>query len=401
MPNQTELMERARTSAINEIGRMYFARDLADCAIRDGWPVDEFKRALYVSQTETARPPTEVGLSASEVTQYSLLRQISALGLVPGPPRESLEMEAHRAIAKQIGDPQNDHVFYVPLEIQRRDLSAAVANAGGFLVGRPHDGSFIGVLRNRSVAFRMGATRLSGLKGNLPIPRQSSPSGAVWLANETQQATPSDAGFGDITLTPKIVSGFTRISRQLAMQSSPAAEAIVTSDLGSTVSVAADLGALDGSGASGQPLGIRNTPGVGSVTGTSLSKAGINDFQTDLLDSNAVLNPSALGFVTTPAVASILNQRVAFTGTASPLWAGPLHDGQIDGIRAMSTKQVPAGTMIYGDWSELLIGEWGVLAIEVDPFTVFQTFKIGVRAMYTIDIAVRHATSFSVAISIT
>ena len=51
--------------------------------------------------------------------------------------------------------------------------------------------------------------------------------------------------------------------------------------------------------------------------------------------------------------------------------------------------------LIYGNFSDLLIGMFGQLEILVDPYTDFAKGTVGVRALQSIDIAVRHAESFA------
>jgi hypothetical protein len=93
--------------------------------------------------------------------------------------------------------------------------------------------------------------------------------------------------------------------------------------------------------------------------------------------------------------------RVKFATTASPLWEGNVWDGTMAGFPAMSSNQVPTATEIFGDWNEVVVGEWGVLEIEVNPYANFQAGIIGVRALYSLDVGVRRAFAFSVATSIT
>jgi hypothetical protein len=87
--------------------------------------------------------------------------------------------------------------------------------------------------------------------------------------------------------------------------------------------------------------------------------------------------------------------RVKFSSTASPLWEGNVWDGQMCGFNAMSTNQMAAGTMLFGDWSQVVVGEWGVLEIEVNPYANFQAGIIGVRALVSIDVGLRYAGAFS------
>jgi HK97 family phage major capsid protein len=219
------------------------------------------------------------------------------------------------------------------------------------------------------------------------------------LANEAATITESQQTFVQLSLTPKSVGAYTEISRQLLLQSSPGAEGIVSNDLSRVVALAADLAVINGSGASGQPTGIINTAGIGSVTGTTLGYPGILEFQTDVAGSN--VTPASGGYVTTPAVAALMMQRVKFTNTASPLWEGNVWDGSMSGFNAMSSNQMPAANMLFGDWAEVVVGEWGVLEIEVNPYANFQAGIVGVRAIYSLDVAVQRPFAFALATTIT
>jgi HK97 family phage major capsid protein len=104
--------------------------------------------------------------------------------------------------------------------------------------------------------------------------------------------------------------------------------------------------------------------------------------------------------VTTPALASTMLQTVRFTSTDAQLWDGNLWNGTMAGFRAMSSNQVEAAEMFFGDWSEVLIGEWGILEVTTNPYANFQAGIIGVRAIYSVDVGLRHAAAFSFATAI-
>src|SRR5690606_33415540 len=126
----------------------------------------------------------------------------------------------------KLNKPVDTRRFFVPFEVLqrempqqgRRDLTAAGPSGGGYLVATEAQG-FIEILRNRSVAFRMGARRLSGLSGNVTIPKQTGAGTAYWLATEASPATESNQTFGQVALTPKTASAYTEISRNLLLQS--------------------------------------------------------------------------------------------------------------------------------------------------------------------------------------
>ena len=366
---------------------------------------DDILRILEERGKTNPQPASMLGLTPKETKRFSLIRAISACADNDWT-NAPFELECSREVAKNLGKVIDTKRFLVPFEVlqrpvelrEKRDLTVGTAGAGGYLVATDNIG-FIEMLRNRSVAFRMGARTLSGLNGNVTIPRQSAAGIAYWLATEATSITEAQQTFVQVALTPKTAGAYTEVSRLLMLQSSPGAEGIVTDDLARIVATAADLAVLNGSGASGQPLGIIGTSGIGAVTGTSLAYAGVLNFQEDVAASNVI--PVAGGYVTTPAVASLMMQRQRFASTDTPLWAGNIWDGVMSGFPSMSSNQMPAANMLFGDWQEVVVGEWGVLEIMVNPYANFAAGIVGIRAMYTLDVGVRRPFAFSLATSIT
>ena len=408
-PQNAVEIEKTRVTAIRNIAKANKIDErTVDYWIQNGIQMDgvsdDLLRILEERGKNNPQSAASLGMSKNEANQFSMSRAIAACAsndwkLAP------FELDCSRQVASKLNKPVDTRRFFVPFEVlqrempqqARRDLTAAGASGGGYLVATESQG-FIEILRNRSVAFRMGARRLSGLSGNVTIPKQTGAGTAYWLATEASTATESNQTFGQVALTPKTASAYTEISRNLLLQSSPGAEGIVSDDLAQITAIAVDLASLAGSGVSGQPIGITNTTGIGSVTGTTFSYAKALEFQTDVATSN--VTPVRGGYVTTPAAAAILMQKQRFTSTDTPLWVGNIWDGTVIGFPAMSTNQLSDG-MIFGDWSELVIGEWGVLEVEVNPYANFQAGIIGVRAMYSMDVGVRRAFAFSYASSIT
>jgi HK97 family phage major capsid protein/HK97 family phage prohead protease len=401
-------MERLRIKTLTDLGRQH---KIADDQIRamiddEHCTADEAARRVLdvlVARSGQAKSaaPSDLGLSRAETDKFSMMNAVRAV-INKDWSKAGLELEAHKAIQQRLGgNPLNEHTFYVPLEVQsrqlaKRDMTVAGVSGSNYLVGTQNM-SFIDLLRNRSVAMRMGARMMGGMVGNVTIPRQTASAATTWLSTEATAITEGQPTLGQLSLSPKHVGAYTEISRLLALQASPDAESLVMSDLAQSVGLAVDLAALAGSGAAGQPTGITATAGVGSVVGTSLGYAGMLEFQTDI--GNALAE--SCGYVTTAAVAALLAARVKFASTASPLWDGSLLDADACGFHGMSSAQVPAAAMIFGDWAQLVIAEWGSLAIEVNPYANFQAGIIGVRALYAVDIGLRMPSAFSVATSIT
>lgn len=409
-----EQLERDRIHGINTLCKMNkMPEDYREMWVGQGVTVnevaDEILRILEERGKTNPQPLSRIGMSQNEAQQFSLIRAIDAC-YTKDWSKAGYELEVSRAVAQKMNKHVEPTRFLVPYEVLQRpvsrggpvggsyrDLTAGTTSAGGYLVETQNVG-FIELLYNRSVCLRMGARRLSGLTANVTIPRMSAGSTAYWLTNEATQATETNLTFAQVSLTPKNIGAYVEISRQLMLQSSPGAEGIVSDDLAKQVAVKVDLAGLEGSGTE-QPTGIANTSGIGSFTGATLTYAYVLNAQEDLATSN--ITPIRGGYVGTPAVASICMQRQRFSSTDTPLWVGNIWDGAMCGFPAMSSNQLTAATMIFGDWQELILAEWGVLEIEVNPYANFQAGIVGVRAMYSMDVGVRRAAAFTRATSIT
>jgi len=150
------------------------------------------------------------------------------------------------------------------------------------------------------------------------------------------------------------------------------------------------------------PTGISATSGIGTAapaTGTNIGYADMIRFQTTVAASNAMM--PGFGYVTTPTIAGILMGKPRFTNSDTPIWEGNILDGQVVGARAMTSLQVSSATTFGGDFSQVVIGEWGVLEVEANPYAQFQSGIVGVRALYTCDVAIRYAAAFAIGVGMT
>jgi len=404
-------IEQGRINAIRNLCKMNkFDARMEELWIHSGLSFEEISNDMLRLLEERGKtnpdPLTRIDLPPKDVKNFSLTRAIVACrdnNWTNAP----FELECSREVAKRLNQVPNPNRFFVPFEVlerpidaralrEKRDVSVAAAG-GGYLVATENLG-FIEILRNRSVAFRMGVRRLSGLQGNVTIPKQTGAATPYWLATEATAITESQQTFTQVALTPKNAGAYTEISRQLLLQSSPGAEAIVTNDLASVIAIAADLAVLNGSGGA-QPQGLLGTAGIGTFTGTNITYALLLESQSDVATAN--VTPVAGGYVATPAVAAILMAKSRFANTDTPVWNGNIWNGTMIGYPAMSSNQMPGAGCVFGDWSEIVVGEWGVLEVEVNPYANFQAGIIGVRAIYSLDCAVRRIVAFSWAATVT
>jgi HK97 family phage major capsid protein len=317
------------------------------------------------------------------------------------------ELEISKDIAQRLGrEPQGLFVPMEALSVEHRDLVKGTPSAGGDLVATDVlAGSFIELLRNRMVVRQAGATVLGGLVGDVAIPRQTGAGTAYWLA-ESGAPTESQQAVDQVPMSPKTVGAFTDISRKLLKQSSIDVEMFVRGDLAQVLSLAIDRAALHGDGTGNQPTGIASTSGIGSVAGgtngAAPTWANIVQLESEVSIDNA--DVGRLAYVTNTKVRGKLKVTPKESGQPIYVWGdGP---NPLNGYSAYASNQVRSdldkGTstgvcsaIFFGNWGDLVIGMWGVLDILVDPYTGGTSGTVRVITLQDVDIAVRHAQSFS------
>jgi len=251
---------------------------------------------------------------------------------------------------------------------------------------------------------------LPGLQGNVSIPRRTATATSYWIgADDNDSVTESTGTFGSISMTPKTVGAYSRFSRLMQLQSTPDIEMLIRRDFVALLAEAIDAAAINGSGSSSEPEGILQVTGVGAVIGGSDGAAVTLDHMIDLKKAVSIddADVATAGFLTTPqveaALAKLKDDQDAYH--LSP-YGTELGRSQIAGRQFYTSTNVPSdltkgsGTdlsaIIYGNFADLLIGMWGSLEVLVDPYTDFAKGSVGVRALQSVDIAVRHPESFAI-----
>jgi HK97 family phage major capsid protein len=398
---ETREKELRRIQEIDAIGEKFNLKTEAQRAIKEGKSVESFREDVLKtleSKQHIDTKAVELDIPDAEKKRYSLSNALIAL-VTNDPARAPFEHEVSRELEKKLNKkPQG---LFIPHEVlvgrayteialkdQERVLTAA--SGASDLVGTEHlAGSFIEMLRNRIVVQQLGTLTLTGLSESLSIPKQSGAGTAAWLSAETSTVTAADQTFTAVTLSPKNVAADTQISRQAILQANPSIEALVMNDLVAVLARAIDLGAIDGSGASGQPTGILNTSGIGAVAGTALDWDKVVEFETDVAAANADLG--SMYYLTNASVRGICKTRLKDAGSGLFLMEG----GSMNGYPVAVSNQVPANTMIFGSFNQLIMGFWGVLDLMVNPYLYAATRYVAIHSTQTVDVAVRHAAAFS------
>lgn len=385
----------------------YNLRELADAAIANGEPLDAFRARAMERMASAPKPTADIGMNDKEVRQYSLVRALHFLANPSdaGARRAAgFEIECSEAAANKSG--RETRGLIVPFDVLSRDLTVGTATAGGHTVATNLlSGSFIDLLRNAQVISGMGAQYLTGLQGNIAIPGQSGGATAYWVA-ENGAVTESDQAFRQVAMSPKTVGAMSDISRKLLLQSSIDVEGFVRRDLATTLALAIQSAAINGSGASNQPKGILSHANIGAVVGGANGAAPTWQHIVDLETAVAVANADVgtLGYLTNAKVRGKLKTTSKVSGQNGFIWEGG--DTPVNGYRCAITNAVPsnltkgtatavASAIIFGNFADLIIGMWGGLDLLVDPYTGGAAGTVRVIAHQDVDVAVRNEESFA------
>lgn len=399
------------------LARKHNKADMGEDALGRGLSLDEFRGELLeaIGNEPLDTPAHVVDAPVKEQREYSLGKMIRAQ--MSGDWREAgFEREIHDEIARRTGK-QCEGIYVPDFAFRAGPMSTAATGASGSenvtdnFVPTVHRGDmFIEALRAKQVMAALGVTFMGGLTNRIKMPKIATGAAAGFveeLGNVADQS-PTD---GAVTLQPRTLGAYADISRLLMKESVPAIDQVVQDDLLRSVADKIEYYAIQGSGSSGQPTGILNDLNVGNVdisAGTdvdALTWADITNLVKTVEDANGVINQATLGWLSNPKVKAKLanTSRVASTDSVM-LMNDPWNS--IYGYRAEFTSNVPsdldpgdggtdASAVIFGDFSQLIVGLFGAPSILIDETTGGLAGTVRIIIHQDVDVALRNAVSFA------
>jgi HK97 family phage major capsid protein len=257
---------------------------------------------------------------------------------------------------------------------------------------------FIDALRAQLIIGRLGATVLDNLVGDQDIPRQTGSASAQWVA-EDGALTETAPTFDDVTLSPKTVGSVVSYSRRTLINAVPSIENIVRNDLTNVVAQAIDYQALFGTGTGNTPTGVIHATGVVNEGALTPTWAQILKFPADIAIANADIGGMGWAMAADAVKKLRSTQKLASTDSvmlmedAASLAGYPVQQSTILTLSDTATSSI----VIFGAWSQLLIGYWSGVDILVNPYesTAYMRGRVLMRIMRDVDVAVRHGQSFA------
>ena len=396
-----------RSKEILSLGAKYDCIDDATNFVNDGKSAGEFSRWILDNKMKSEPVKQAPVMDVEERQEFSISRAVR--NFINEGKWTGYEAEVSQSAQKAQGRSTNG--LCIPTEaFAKRDLTAGSAGAGGNTVATDLSG-FIDLLRNEAVAIQAGATVLDGLTSNVAIPRMSGGATAYWLGEQTA-VTESANTFDQVTLTPHRLAMHVNLSKQLIQQSSVDIENVVRNDLVITAANALDKAVFTGTTAPSDadaPTGLyaniaANLAANDVDFGAAPTYSEIVNLEKLVAEQNALRG--ALAYITSP--------KGAFTAKTIALDSGSgrflFEDGKMNSYPAFITNNIAidlddptaggttsADTAYYfGNWNDLLIGNFGGLDVVIDPYTLATTGTVRMIVSMMCDINYRHNGSFAI-----
>lgn len=372
----------------------------------------EIRRAEKMEELARVAGAPVVDGEEKEARAFSFSKLIHEVGenKLSGLEKEMVEESAKEARSLGIS-PNGIYLSNKVMDLKTREMrtmTAGSATAGGNFIPLEKVG-FFDALYAKTVLDQLGATKLTGLSANVDLTGFSSGVSVAWAA-ETADAASGDPVTAARQLRPSRIAGYSDISKQLLLQNNQSIDQKIIESFIKALAVAIEAAAINGSGSSNQPLGLLGTSGINSVAmgtnGAVPSLAKVLELVAAVENANAGMNGK---FLINPKLVARLKQTEISSGSGAMIMSymayfNGLAD-QIDGKPVFATTNVPSnltkGTssgvcsaMIYGDWENLVVGQFGGVELVVDPFSQAIGNKTRVVVNQHVGIAVQQPAAF-------
>ena len=379
-------------------------------AVRNDMSLEDFQKLtierLYPNAKKVEVPATvKPILDAKESKRYSVMNVIRSQAF-GDPSIAGFEREVSQELAKKSG--RTPKGIMIPNEAM-----ATRAYTDGLNVTNDADGgysvatelkadSLIPLLRNRMVCLEAGVNVMSGLVGDIVIPKQTGGATCYWAA-EGSGASISKAQFGTVSLSPSLLTAYSKFTRSMLLQSSIGVEELVKSDLNAVRALELDRAILKGSGSGAEPEGIITNSSVATVAlgtnGAAFTFAKIVDMESAVAANNA--DVGSLAYIFNAKTRGKLKTTEKASNTAQFIWEP---GNTVNGYRAFVTNQLPsnltkaAGSAlscaVFGNFNDVILGTWGGIDVLVNPYEEAASGGFLVYIYQNVDIQLRHTESF-------
>lgn len=312
---------------------------------------------------------------------FSLLRAISDIAK-----GKSLDPIANAVVLEGQNELRNAGMgFEGQIQLPIENRAAVTVNVEGEDVVATDIFDILEPLRAKNVLVQAGASVYSGLVGNVKIPVMGA-SNVTW-EGETSPAQDGAGTFTHVELSPKRLTAYIDISKQFLIQTDNIqAEAKIRQDLINAITSKLEATILgDEAGTTTKPAGI-----FYNVTPTAITSfANITDLEADVEGANVF---GECKYIMDPKSKAVLRNMARSADNTRLVMEG----GEVDGTQALITSNMGDNTLVYGDFSNIVIGQWGAIDLTVDPYTQATNgcVRLVVNAFFDAKVARSEALAF-------
>ncbi|MWM87751.1 phage major capsid protein [Escherichia coli] len=244
--------------------------------------------------------------------------------------------------------------------------------------------SYVEMLLPQSVLGRLGVTVLSGLNAPIAVPKMTTSSvDAFGFVDENGAAPESKAEFANVKMAPKTFAGGNPISRQ-SLKTVPNIATLITDHINKAVRIKLEQLILSDKDNTRGPKGLVKQ----LVDGGRVAKKAAFSYK-DFLKEIAALTDAgvpaqAIKFAMSGATAAELESTLKDNGVSGYI----IENGKLAGYDVVTSGVIPADHIVLGDFSGIMIGEWGGLELDMDDTTYRAQSAIVPRIWVDLDFTV-------------
>ncbi|END3662791.1 phage major capsid protein [Escherichia coli] len=244
--------------------------------------------------------------------------------------------------------------------------------------------SYIEMLLPASCLGRLGVTVLSGLNSPIAVPKMTASSvDAFGFVDENGAAPESKAEFANVKMAPKTFAGGNPISR-LSLKTVPNIATLITDHINKAVRIKLEQLILSDKDNTRGPKGlVKQLVDGGRVT----KKAAFSykDFLKEIAAlTDAGVPAQSIKFAMSGATAAELESTLKDNGVSGYI----IENGKLAGYDVVTSGVIPADHIVLGDFSGIMIGEWGGLELDMDDTTYRAQSAIVPRIWVDLDFTV-------------
>ena len=296
---------------------------------------------------------------------------------------------AWRLMQPKVVQPNDIRRWVVPISKEVIQMTQLTSNAASILRPETVGSLIIEPLTQESVAFA-SSTVVNITSKDYRIPVLTGDPDTDWTP-EGQEITPDDATFDEINVTPSKVAGLTVISRELAADSTPEAEKIISQRLVQSLRRKIDSAWFANTTSNGPN-------GLGSISPTLIYSDGNAFVNTDpflaAVSAAEEVGARLTSFVAAPATVLALSQLKELPDGDSnkPLLSEPTAAGgrTIAGLPLVSSPDAPANVVFGIPKARVFVVVRQDAEVAVDRSAFFTSDRIAVRVTLRVGFGFPH-----------